>query len=64
MSAWRLDTDPALTPPSCKQVMTIALAVFLFDLSVTPINGLGIVLTLVGGVSEIHLSKPMYVATC
>jgi hypothetical protein len=31
--------------------LTIALAVFLFDLSITPTNGIGIFLTLVGGVS-------------
>jgi hypothetical protein len=31
--------------------MTIALAVFLFDLSITLTNGIGIFLTLVGGVS-------------
>ncbi|KAI5120319.1 hypothetical protein M0805_000379 [Coniferiporia weirii] len=32
-----------------KQVLTILIAVFLFDLTITPVNGLGIVLTLVGG---------------
>ena len=36
---------------SCKQVMTIALAVFLFNLTITFTNGIGILLTLLGGVS-------------
>ncbi|KAK4689473.1 hypothetical protein P7C73_g640, partial [Tremellales sp. Uapishka_1] len=34
---------------NCKQVMTIALAVILFDLHISPTNGMGIFLTLVGG---------------
>jgi hypothetical protein len=37
---------------SCKQVLTIALAVVLFDLSISPTNGVGILLTLIGGVSR------------
>ena len=36
---------------SCKQVLTIALAVVLFDLNISPTNGVGILLTLIGGVS-------------
>ena len=36
---------------SCKQVLTIALAVVLFDLHIAPFNALGILLTLIGGVS-------------
>ncbi|EJD01752.1 TPT-domain-containing protein [Fomitiporia mediterranea MF3/22] len=32
-----------------KQVLTILFAVFLFDLTITPVNALGIILTLVGG---------------
>lgn len=36
---------------SCKQVLTIALAVVLFNLHITPTNGIGILLTLIGGVS-------------
>lgn len=35
---------------SCKQVLTIALAVFLFNLHITITNGIGIMLTLIGGV--------------
>ena len=31
--------------------MTIALAVVLFDLNISPTNGVGILLTLIGGVS-------------
>jgi hypothetical protein len=38
-------------PLSCKQVLTIALAVVLFDLHISPTNGIGILLTLIGGVS-------------
>jgi uncharacterized membrane protein len=37
---------------SCKQVLTIALAVVLFDLHISPTNGIGILLTLIGGVSS------------
>jgi uncharacterized membrane protein len=37
---------------SCKQVMTIALAVVLFDLHISITNAIGILLTLVGGVSQ------------
>lgn len=41
--------------------MTIALAVFLFDLSITFTNGIGIFLTLVGGVSGlIRFSHPIH----
>lgn len=32
-----------------KQVLTIVIAVFLFNLTITPVNGLGILLTLIGG---------------
>ncbi|KAL5487472.1 hypothetical protein ACEPAI_5580 [Sanghuangporus weigelae] len=32
-----------------KQVLTIVFAVFLFDLTITPLNALGIVLTIIGG---------------
>lgn len=32
-----------------KQVLTILCAVVMFDLTITPTNGIGIVLTLVGG---------------
>ena len=32
-----------------KQVLTILFAVFLFHLTITPVNALGIILTLVGG---------------
>lgn len=38
-----------LTPPSCKQVLTIALAVILFNLHISITNGIGIFLTLCGG---------------
>lgn len=34
---------------SCKQVLTILLAVFLFNLHITVTNGIGILLTLSGG---------------
>ncbi|WVQ82526.1 hypothetical protein IAT38_004655 [Cryptococcus sp. DSM 104549] len=34
---------------NCKQVLTIALAVILFDLHISPTNGIGILLTLIGG---------------
>ncbi|WVW82592.1 hypothetical protein I302_104603 [Kwoniella bestiolae CBS 10118] len=34
---------------NCKQVLTIVLAVMLFNLHISPTNGLGILLTLVGG---------------
>ena len=44
---------------SCKQVMTIALGVVLFDLHINFTNGIGIVLTLIGGVSlSQNLSLP------
>ena len=36
---------------NCKQVLTIAIAVFLFNLHINFTNGIGIVLTLIGGVS-------------
>lgn len=36
---------------NCKQVLTIAIAVFLFNLKINFTNGIGIVLTLIGGVS-------------
>jgi len=36
---------------SCKQVLTIALAVVLFDLHINFMNAVGILLTLIGGVS-------------
>ena len=43
---------------NCKQVLTIALAVFLFNLNINFTNGIGIALTLIGGVSpESILSK-------
>jgi uncharacterized membrane protein len=32
-----------------KQVLTILLAVLIFDLTITPANALGVVLTIVGG---------------
>jgi len=32
-----------------KQVLTVLCAVIVFDLTITPANGLGILLTLVGG---------------
>ncbi|WVO16811.1 hypothetical protein L204_104497 [Cryptococcus depauperatus] len=34
---------------NCKQVLTIALAVILFNIPITPTNGIGIALTLIGG---------------
>ena len=37
---------------SCKQVMTIALAVFLFNLTITFTTGIGILLTFLGGVRD------------
>lgn len=36
---------------NCKQVLTIAIAVFMFNLSINITNGIGILLTLIGGVS-------------
>jgi uncharacterized membrane protein len=41
---------------SCKQVLTIALAVVLFDLHINFMNGIGIMLTLIGGVSFSSIS--------
>lgn len=38
---------------NCKQVLTIAIAVVMFNLSINFTNGIGIVLTLIGGVSGI-----------
>lgn len=38
-----------LTHLSCKQVLTIALAVVLFNLQISITNGIGILLTLIGG---------------
>jgi hypothetical protein len=35
---------------NCKQVLTIAIAVVMFNVHITPTNALGILLTLVGGV--------------
>ena len=32
-----------------KQVLTILLAVLIFDLTITPANGIGVVLTILGG---------------
>jgi hypothetical protein len=32
-----------------KQVLTILLAVLIFDLTITPANGLGVLLTILGG---------------
>jgi hypothetical protein len=40
---------------NCKQVLTIAIAVFLFDLHINFTNGIGIILTLIGGVSRYFL---------
>jgi hypothetical protein len=37
---------------NCKQVLTIAIAVFLFNLHINFTNGVGIMLTLIGGVSR------------
>jgi hypothetical protein len=37
---------------NCKQVLTIAIAVFLFNLRINFTNGIGILLTLIGGVSR------------
>jgi hypothetical protein len=37
---------------NCKQVLTIAIAVFLFNLHINFTNGIGILLTLIGGVSR------------
>lgn len=34
---------------NCKQVLTIAIAVVMFNVQITPTNGIGILLTLVGG---------------
>jgi len=36
---------------NCKQVLTIAIAVFLFNVHINFTNGIGILLTLIGGVS-------------
>ena len=36
-------------PANVKQVLTVLFAVILFDLTITPANGLGILLTLAGG---------------
>lgn len=41
---------------NCKQVLTIAIAVFLFNLKINFTNGIGIVLTLIGGVSTASFS--------
>ena len=48
-------THQALTmtvAANCKQVLTIAIAVFLFNLHINFTNGIGILLTLIGGVSR------------
>jgi hypothetical protein len=37
---------------NCKQVLTIVIAVFLFNLKINFTNGIGIMLTLIGGVSK------------
>lgn len=37
---------------NCKQVLTIAIAVVMFNLSINFTNGIGILLTLIGGVSR------------
>lgn len=47
---------------SCKQVLTIALAVVLFDLHINITNGIGILLTLIGGVSSRALEDSGLVA--
>lgn len=36
---------------NCKQVLTIAIAVVMFNLTINITNGIGILLTLIGGVS-------------
>jgi hypothetical protein len=41
---------------NCKQVLTIAIAVVMFNVHITPTNALGILLTLVGGVSGCRLT--------
>jgi hypothetical protein len=38
-----------------KQVLTILVAVFLFNLSVSPLNALGIMLALLGGAFYAHV---------
>lgn len=39
---------------NCKQVLTIAISVFLFDYYITFTNAIGILLTLIGGVSAVQ----------
>lgn len=39
----------SLVTANVKQVLTILCAVVIFDLTITPANGVGIVLTLIGG---------------
>lgn len=46
---------------NCKQVLTIAIAVVMFNLTINITNGIGILLTLIGGVSS-FLSSPRMVA--
>lgn len=55
MNKWRTTADVDF---SCKQVITIALAVILFDLHITLTNAAGILLTLVGGVSLVSSPAP------
>lgn len=45
---------------NCKQVLTIAIAVFLFNLHINFTNGIGIVLTLIGGVSTVFFCFSTY----
>ena len=42
---------------NCKQVLTIAIAVVMFNLSINFTNGIGIILTLIGGVSCFALAQ-------
>jgi len=42
-------SNVSLSLANVKQVLTILCAVVIFDLTITPANGLGIFLTLIGG---------------
>lgn len=64
VSVVRVDGISVLTKiGSCKQVLTIALAVVLFNLHITPTNGIGILLTLIGGVSPFPSLSPCTLAS-
>ena len=52
-SGW--ESHALIPTANVKQALTILIAVFLFHLSISPLNALGILLTLIGGALYAHV---------